>query len=572
MATVHLNGTRLAPKAPRVPLNRPLMIALTIMFVCATHLFLPNLGGEGLLLPFNAATWLVFSVAAAIGLYQLSRHHELRYSKLTLGLLVSCLLLTVPLFYPDSPYHDAPNRLLGLWAGYGFFVLLQQFKLSNKHKLRLLWLVVVAVTLEALLGYAQYFAWLPTDINAPLNHFAPDGVFQHPSVMASFLATGLVLSAYLLTRQPIKYHQQLSATSLLYTMPVITVPLLLVLGSLAGWLGAMIACILILPYLYRYAIRQRFVGWLLALMLGVLLGLFMKFQQPLTSESSTPATYSYQQRFTIARQTLDMVIEKPFTGYGYGRFETQYLLYTARQHQLNHSYPAGIPALTHPQNELLLWMIEGGALPLIGILFAALLVLFRIHTAKAGTRLAMFALFVPIVLHTQVGSPFALSAIHWITFVILLFWVDQRVARYKAISFGKWYKRLFKISGSAVWGLTSLYTLSALHCNTVLTTFEHSTEPDTASLTPLLAPQRWVEKLDQSRYAHDLALGIKHQNPHLITPYIAWAQRTLRHTPRPEIYRDLIMAYQAIQDDQRANQTRDEARYLFPHDTFSPSP
>lgn len=59
-------------------------------------------------------------------------------------------------------------------------------------------------------------------------------------------------------------------------------------------------------------------------------------------------------RFTFP-QTIDMIIEKPFTGYGYGKFEAQYLLYTARQHQLNSSYPAGLASMDHPHNELLYW-------------------------------------------------------------------------------------------------------------------------------------------------------------------------------------------------------------------------
>ncbi|MGR5456791.1 O-antigen ligase family protein, partial [Vibrio alfacsensis] len=91
--------------------------------------------------------------------------------------------------------------------------------------------------------------------------------------------------------------------------------------------------------------------------------------------------------------SIDMLIEKPFTGYGLGKFEAEYMVYTARQHQLNNNFAAGVPALDHPHNELLFWGIEGGLLPILGILLAALFILSRIYTAKPGTRLAIFALF-----------------------------------------------------------------------------------------------------------------------------------------------------------------------------------
>lgn len=568
MATVHLSGTQLEPETPSVPLNKRFMAALAVMFVVAMHIFTPNPGGAGLALSFNPTTWIAFSIAAALGLYQLGSNQRLRYSKLTIGLLVSCLLLTVPIFFPDSQPEYATGRLIGLWAGYLLFVALQQFKLSNKHKLRLLWLVVIAVTIEAMLGYIQYFLLSPGN---PFGYDTianrPYGIFQQPNVMASFLATGLVLSAYLLSRQPVKYHNKLSATNLLYALPLLTVPLLVVLASRTGWLGAALATALILPYLYRYATRRRMVGWLISLFLGIVLGLIAGYLQGSDSLMSDKADLDSPRRYTFP-QTLDMVIEKPFTGYGYGRFESQYMLYTARQHQLNPDYPPGLPAMDHPHNELLFWSAEGGLLPLIGIVFAAGMVLFRIYTAKKGTRTAMFALFVPIVLHSQLEYPFYHSAIHWLTFVILLFWIDQRVARYKAIRFSNITKALLRVSSLVLPVVTCVYMLSALHTNYILTQFEHSKPKNPDILRRISNPVVWKDRFDWDVYSSYLQLGLTRQDPALITPYIQWSQQIIRHKPRPVFYRNLILAYQGLGDDSRAKQTLNEALYLFPLQDF----
>ena len=156
-------------------------------------------------------------------------------------------------------------------------------------------------------------------------------------------------------------------------------------------------------------------------LIGLIIGSSITVLIGETELMTEKARVSDKARSLFFPQSLDMLIEKPFTGYGYGRFEPEYITYTARQHQLNANYDPGFPSLNHPHNELLFWGVEGGLLPVLAIIIAAIIVLLRIYNAKKGTRLAMFALFVPIVLHSQLEYPFYHSAIHWITFIILLF-------------------------------------------------------------------------------------------------------------------------------------------------------
>ncbi|MDF5490869.1 pilin glycosylation ligase domain-containing protein, partial [Vibrio parahaemolyticus] len=192
--------------------------------------------------------------------YHLAGNQALRYSKLTIGLLVSCVILSIPLFYSTTNYELSLGRMLGLWAGMAFFILLQQFSFSNKHKQRLLWLVVLAVVIEACLGYYQYL-WLKADNWMGYDTLSnrPYGIFQQPNVMASFLATGLVIASYLLARQPYKYDRKLSDVYLLYAVPVLTLPLIVALASRTGWLASVIAVLLVIPYMYRFATKGRFI-------------------------------------------------------------------------------------------------------------------------------------------------------------------------------------------------------------------------------------------------------------------------------------------------------------------------
>ncbi|NMU84798.1 ligase, partial [Vibrio parahaemolyticus] len=145
--------------------------------------------------------------------------------------------------------------------------------------------------------------------------------------------------------------------------------------------------------------------------------------------------------------------------------------YTARQHALNENSPAGLPAMDHPHNELLYWGVEGGLLPILGIFLAMALVLYRIYQAKRGTRLALLALFIPIVLHSQLEYPFYHSLVHWLIFVILLYWVDQRVSRYRQVGFSNVTKSLLRVFSLVLPVAFTFYMVSALHTNYVLTKF-----------------------------------------------------------------------------------------------------
>ncbi|NCO47326.1 MAG: ligase, partial [Vibrio sp.] len=296
-------------------------------------------------------------------------------------------------------------------------------------------------------------------------------------------------------------------------------------------------------YLFKFSTPKRFWGWSAATLLGIALGFVAVYSQGTGDFLENKADLESPRRYTFP-QTIDMVIEKPFTGYGYGKFESEYLLYTARQHQLNPSYQPGLASMDHPHNELLFWAVEGGLLPVLGITLAMLFVLMRMYSAKKGTRLAMFALFIPIVLHSQLEYPFYHSAIHWITFIILLFWVDQRVAKYRSAPFGLISKSLFRVLTLVVPILTGFYMLSALHSNYVLTQFEKSQPKNPDILQKVTNPVVWKDRFDWDVYSTYLNIGLYNQDPKLITPYIDWSLAIIKHKPRPAFYNNLILAYQ----------------------------
>ncbi len=574
MATLLTQGTQLEAKKIKKPLSQLFLFSISILFFICAHYFQENPGGAGLQLAFNAASWIPASIAIAIALFHSAKQGVLKYTKLTIALLVAVILLNLPLLYRYSSPLLAIDKFIGLWAGLIFFIALQQFAFSNKQKQWLLWCIIGSVLIETCFGYVQYLFLEQGNLfgyDAKSNR--PYGIFQQPNVMASFLATGLAISSYFLARQPIKYRKNMVALILIYSTIIFTIPLIVVLASRTGWIAGIVSLILLSPYMWKYCAKPRFWSWILALTIG-LIGSFSLIQSSqhnsLASLSliSKKADFDSPRRYTFP-QALDMLLEKPLTGYGYGNFETQYMLYTATQHKISPDYPAGLPAMNHPHNEILYWGVEGGIIAILGLLIAAASVLFKIKKSKIDTQFALLALLCPIFIHSQLEYPFYHSIVHWFTFIILLFWIDQLNAKYQKIHISDISKMALRVSSLILPTLTGFYMLSALHTNWVLTQFETTKpiNPDILNQVTNLAV--WQDRFNWNVLSSQLAIGIINNKPELIRPYVLWSKEIIKTKPRPTFYKNLILAYKALGDTQNANNIKREAIYLFPNEIFN---
>ena len=66
MASTHLIGTSLEPQKPKLPLTKPFLASIAVIFLIGMHIFTPNPGGSGLALSFNSTTWIAVSISLAI--------------------------------------------------------------------------------------------------------------------------------------------------------------------------------------------------------------------------------------------------------------------------------------------------------------------------------------------------------------------------------------------------------------------------------------------------------------------------------------------------------------------------
>ncbi|MGL6350768.1 MAG: pilin glycosylation ligase domain-containing protein, partial [Aeromonas sp.] len=235
-----------------------IIVINALYWLLGMHFFMHNPGGAGLYLPFNAWGWVFASRVIGLGLWQVTLRQRLLFSPLQAGLWIGALLLLLPMLYLGFALKDyAIPRLLGLFAGLLFLFGLYQWRFDKSQRDRLLYLILIAIAMEALLGLVQFYLLTPGNwIGYDTKANRPYGIFQQPNVMATFMATGLALAIWLELRR--EGGRLLMA--LRYGVILSAALLLVVLQSRVGQLGGLLALFLLMPQLYRQRLLWRILG------------------------------------------------------------------------------------------------------------------------------------------------------------------------------------------------------------------------------------------------------------------------------------------------------------------------
>lgn len=536
---------------------------LGFLFLFATHFHQPHPGGYGLESSFNTFSWIPVSAFIGSTLLLLSVRGSIAYSPLLLSLSVCSLLLLVPAFYPQSQDPMIIGRLYGLVAGLLVFLGLQQLRLKESRLIKLLALVLAGVWIEAIMGWCQHLVLLPEGLfGFGVSDPRPLGIFKQPNVMASFMAAGLVLSGFLIPfyNKTGCRTDSICAKACLLT-PLLVVPIVSLLNSRVGWLGASIGGLLIVPYLFTRAGTRAATGWLLMILLGLLVGYLLLGQTTGGFSTAIAKAESFGPRAEIYPMTLRLILDNFFFGVGYGNFEPAFNLFAAELYADGIAVPVD-PNLHHPHNEVLFWAAEGGILSLAALLFAAILVLMRVIRAKPGHSLALVALFFPLVLHTQTEFPFHQSVAHWIFFILLIFVADFYSDDLKSKRFRP--NLLIIVTAFLIPLGTAAFMISTLQAGAILWRYEYDPNAPPDSVLSIRNPMVWRERIMFDVLGRSMFMGLSQGDTSQVMPFIDYVEESLNEHPRLSRYQDLILAYQILGLDNEAARIRREAEFRYP--------
>ncbi|MHA7000951.1 PglL family O-oligosaccharyltransferase [Aeromonas schubertii] len=527
------------------------------------HFFMHNPGGAGLYLPFNAIGWVFASLLMGLGLWVCTQKGVVRLSRLWLGLGVMASLLWLPMLWGDANLRDyALPRLLGLMGGVLFLFSLYQSLTRDDGRHWLLNLLLGAVAIELTLGLVQFFLLIPgnwigydTAVNRPY------GIFQQPNVMASFMATGLAVALWQEGSASFSRGASWLRAYLLFGTPL----LLVVLQSRVGQLGGGAVVLMMLPMLSQNRAWRR---PLLLVALGIVVG----FAALYLVEGARRGMEIYQSggmRSIYWPYAWQLILQKPWLGWGYGGFESLFLHSYMAEKALNPSMVQIEYNLDHPHNELLYWGVEGGLLPILVLLAMAGMLLWRLRGQRWPRALALLALVTPMALHTQTEYPFYHSIVHWFLFLTLIWFIDEEceeMTRPGIRTLVYPHRLLLRFLALAIPLLVVPFMATALHTAWVVTKYERGGFKEPDLLLKVVNPVAWLTRVEFDVNGVRLAVGLQTKNRQELEAYIAWARDFVRHTPRVNIYAGMIEATLALGEGDAARAILSQARLLYPDD------
>lgn len=540
-------------------LNRAFIIIFALFMCLGMHYFQHNQGGYGLDLPVNAVSWCFISLLIGIGLWRISSTQQILYSPLTIACFVCFILLLLPIFYPNNDLAEfAYPRLLGFFAGFLLLFAMQQLNFNQQQVKWLLFFIVIAAVIESAISLTQMYLLNSNNwIGFNPNYGRPWGIFQQPNVLASFIATGLILSVYLLHSWRLAQQNKI-LKGFLYLNIFVSAWVIYICVSRTGYLGAIVALVLVTPWGLKKSL-SRHLSILLLVITGASTHYFVSASE--TARSSEQLAQAGARALQY-EQSWHMFTEKPWLGWGYGSFEKSFLTDRAER-IVNEGVPFVIENLTHPHNEILYWAVEGGLIPVLGLFILAGAFLWQLKHLKVLHSLALISLVTPLLLHSQTEYPFYHSAASWAVFLVLIFTISHTVTQAQRLVFRPSF--LVRANAILIPLLTSVFMVSAIHANYLLTKFERTGRTNLDLLMQVKNPLPVATRLEFNIFTLRMLVGEKLNKPEELQAFITWAERQLNVTPRANIYWNLAYALKLTGHSMKAQAVLDYAQYLYPN-------
>lgn len=335
-------------------------------------------------------------------------------------------------------------------------------------------------------------------------------------------------------------------------------------------MGGFLALLMLLPQLRQH----RKLGLILGLVfMAIILGLLSQYL--MAGEKRGLEIYqSGGMRSIYWPYALKLVSERLWTGWGYGSFESVFLHHYMADKAMNPAMVQIEYNLDHPHNEFLYWAVEGGLAPMLGMLIMGGALLWRLSCAPGKNAMAMLALVTPILLHSQTEYPFYHAIVSWWLLLTLIYLIDAEVeeasvATRSETTWWEWAYRpwfLLRFVAIIIPLLVVPFMLTALHTAWVVTKYERGGYKDPTLLLDIVNPMAWLTRVEFDVNSVRLMVGLQTNNKAELEAYLEWGQAFVRHTPRANIYANMVVALNALGRADEANTMRREALLFYPDD------
>ncbi len=539
-----------------------------ILFLLAPFYYQSNLGGEGLFIPHNSTIWIVATWVISAACFIIYRTGEITLPRYWFGLALMPIGAWVTSFIADN---NNPTewlvRLSVITGGYLFFLSLFQFRLNNKQ-------IDSALIIVLLMGFITGFYGLVQTLNLtshfPFIPFSPQlrpvGVFQQVNIQASVMATMLVLVFYVASRQGSANNRPLILIALAL-ISVLASYNVLISGSRVGLLAILIAlpCIILGRWHSLTSHKFVFIALLIAVFAGGYLG---KSGLTATTEKMERVVDGMDSdiRWKIYSQSWELFKQSPIVGHGLGSFQKVFQEQRATVQAQEEAPSFGSsPRFSHPHNELIFWLVEGGALSILGIVSAAIFTLIQIFKSGWRPGITLAAIIFPIALHTQVELPFYISNTPWILFLVILFICHNTATKtVSTAGMSKAAQAMVPLSFFFISLISSFALINTQVANGGIVRYLQLKQSYPQNLLPALNNTYFREYGTYLVLRRQMFLGMREGNTTPANDFISWAKDSLEITPAVQTYRDLVAAYHFLGEQDNAEQTLKHALAIYP--------
>ncbi|MBN3560572.1 PglL family O-oligosaccharyltransferase [Aliamphritea spongicola] len=557
--------------SPHLSAPKTGLLLLGFIFLICGLYFQPNIGGEGLFLPYNAAIWTGTALTISLGIFLALRNRIFIYSHYWPGLLAFPLCVIISGYIADTltPV-EWLFRQLYIIAGVAFLFTLFQFHWKNKDLDKLLYLLLIAGFIQAVYGTVQLI-WQGNIVSfmAPNISHQGYGIFQQINLQASFQATMLLICLYALTRPGFK-NLNIAGQIVLFLCLFSSTYMIAIAGSRVGILSATIGIVII--FCGRFAqIKKRQKTFIIALIVIITssylgkAGITRSYNKLSDLTGEVVAVQGSSNRKNIYATTYEVVKESPWVGHGIGSF--QGVWQHAKIEFLNENPDAIFPAdrLSHPHNEILFWAAEGGLVALTGVFIAMATILIAAFRCGWRRGISYLALLFPLGLHAMVELPFYISSLHWILFLTLFFLILQHSRKAESIRISQAATLSLKVVSLLIVISTAGFMYQANKANTAIVNFLNTRMSQPALLQPALENTYFNETAELYLMRTLMLRSLKSQNYDFLPEFITWAESFLQKRPVPQLFIDLSQAYKIMGNKAKSETTMAHVRAMYPN-------
>jgi len=531
-------------------------VVFAVYMLAGMHVKIEHVGGYGLYLPFNIIGWMFVSLLISLGLWQIGKTGKILFSQFHCLCWIGFGLMCLPLLYPNNEYADfTVMRLLGLSGGLLLFLSFQQYQFNREERYWFLYVILGSVLIQILLSVSGSLLLTVNFMGIALD--PPFGAMAQKNIFSTFIATGAVISLFLLLNDQSAIHSNFKQ-GIIFSVPFLICTQFYSLQSRTGVLALIFGIGFMLVFGFQK--NKKVFLWIGSALIGLLIG----FKTPYESRPEKALDYSENTRMLTYQLTTELIKNNPLFGVGYGNFLSAFRLHYAQRKQEEPSLKTiGNSNMDHPHNETIFWMVEGGIIPFAGLLIIAGGFLIMIWRVKKKEAWAMAGLVTPILIHTQLELPFYLSLIHWFIFIFLLYFMDEEYG------IGHEVKKIrltvsIRIIAILLPIIIISYMATTLQTAKAITRFERTGFSKPSLLVSVKNPRAWQKKYETLVMKLDLGIAKQTKDYKKLKDYIDWAEGYVKHSPYLFIYYDLATAYEAMGDKEKAWEVYRYAQYLYP--------